>query len=753
MTRQIVDLTGTDWKLAQAPADSTPEHAEWDELEQVAGWLPATVPGNIRADLERAGRLPNLFVGTQARDSRWVDDHCWWLVREWSQGPSPGERVHLVVRGVDYVWDLFLNGHHLARHEGMFSPVVLDISDLLGGENRLAVRVVGSRWLPSRRNSPWNRFANLAESKVTSIGQRYPHRRDTLKCQMSFGWDFAPPLRTMGIWDDIYAVVSEKVFIQDVGVGQQIEDDRARLTMSVEVDTIAARPALLRCVLEGESFEAEPIVAEKPVELESGMGRIDLELQVPQPRLWWPWDQGSPDLYRLTAEVWDGDRCLDSHTQTLGLRQAELDGWTLRINGRRVYARGANWVPADILPGRVGEEDYAELLALARQANMNMVRVWGGGLREKQAFYQGCDRLGILVWQEFPLACAFLGRFPRSPEYLRLVESESEAIVRDLRAHPSVILWCGGNEFSPERNQPVVDTLRRSAGTLDPDRPFLAASPAGGDSHYWKVWHGFHPPSAYRHDDTLFASEFGLQAVPDRETLERFMPAAELWPPGPSWNYHGAELDKLRRYARPFLQDSEPDLDGLIVASQRAQAHALQIGVEHYRRAKARGGAGVLIWQLNEPWPAISWALVDHYRRPKIAYEVVKRLMNPVLVSLEYPLRRYRVGDELTVGIWIVNDSHENLPGCQLEVTLWASSGGAIERYSQALDVAADSARELDRVRWTLPPGAGWRLMCELVQDGQTLVVNDYDLTVHDDIGPTAGQRLWSWLSSLVVPS
>ena len=753
MTRQVLDLRGTDWKLGQAPTDAHPGHAQWDELERVYEWLPATVPGNVRADLVRAGRLPDLFVGTQAEASQWVEDHCWWLVRDWSLTRSPGERVHLVLCGVDYAWDLFLNGHHLIRHEGMFSPVVHDISELLDTENRLAVRLVGSKWLPSGRSSPWNRFVNLVESKVTSIGRRYPHRRDTLKCQMSFGWDFAPPLRPMGVWDDIYAVVSNEVFVLDVDVRQQFKGDQAWLLVGVEVDSLAARTAVLRCTLAAEGFEAETIVAERPVELESGASRTDLELHVPHPRLWWPWDQGSPDLYRLTVEISEGDRRLDSRTQTVGLRQVELDGWTLRINGRRVYARGANWVPADILPGRVREKDYLALLSLARQANMNMIRIWGGGLREKRAFYEACDRMGILVWQEFPLACAFLGRFPRSAEYLRLVERESEAIVRDLRAHASVVLWCGGNEFSPERNEPVVDALRRSAGRLDPDKPFRAASPAGGDSHFWKVWHGFHPPLAYRHDDTLFASEFGLQALPERETLKRFIPTGELWPPGPSWDYHGAELDKLRRYARPFLQGSEPDLDGLIEASQQAQAQALQIAVEHYRRAKARSAGGVLIWQLNEPWPAISWALVDFYRRPKAAYAVVKRLMNPVLVSLEYPLRRYRAGDELTIGIWVMNDLHQNLPNCQLEVSLWAGSGEAIETYSQALEITGDSANEVGQARWSLPPGDGWRLTCELLQDRQTIAVNEYDLTVHDDIGPTASQRLWSWLSGLVVPS
>jgi len=225
-----------------------------------------------------------------------------------------------------------------------------------------------------------------------------------------------------------------------------------------------------------------------------------------------------------------------------------------------------------------------------------------------------------------------------------------------------------------------------------------------------------------------------------------------LWPPGPSWDYHGAELDKLRRYARPFVQGEEPGLDEFIQASQRAQAHALQIAVEHYRRAKVRGGGGVLIWQLNEPWPAISWALIDFYRQPKAAYAVVKRLMNPVLVSLHYPLRRYHTGDDLALGIWVVNDLHKDLPGCQLEVTLCAGREASTQ-YSLDVDVAADSASEVGRVGWTLPPGGDWRLTCELLREGQTLAANEYDLTVYDDIGPTSGQRLWSWLSSLVVPS
>ncbi len=748
-----MDLGGGDWRLGRAPAQADPEVATWVELEQIDAWLPATVPGNIRADLMRAGRLADLYHGTQAEAAQWVDEHCWWLERTCALPALPGERVHLVFRGVDYVSDLFLNGHSLGRHEGMFSPQIHDVSDLLQAENRLAVRLTGSKWLPADRSSTGLRLLNLIESRAASIGRRYPQRRDTLKCQMSFGWDFAPPMRTMGIWDEVYAFVSGDAAIRHVAVRSQVTHEPAHLTVEVEIDAVALGNARLRCVLAGETFDARPIVVEDTVALAPGASRHKVEIPVPKPHLWWPWDHGRPDLYRLTVEIWAGEQLHDSLVQTIGLRQVQLEDWTVHINGQRVYARGANWVPADILPGCVTEADYRALLSLARQANMNLLRVWGGGLREKPAFYDLCDRLGILVWQEFPLACAFLTRFPRSPEYLRLLKSEARAIVRDLRHHPSLVLWCGGNEFSPQRNALVVSALRQVLVTEDPERPFLPASPAGGDSHNWEVWHQFHPPAAYQRDPALFGSEFGLQAPPDGRMLRRFIPADELWPPGGSWAYHGAELKKLWRYARPFLTGQETDLEAFVEASQRAQAHGLQIAIEHYRRRKAEGAGGVLVWQLNEPWPAISWALVDHDRQPKPAYETARRLFDPLLICADYPLRHYRAGDPLSFDLWIVNDRHEALAGCQVEVALWDEAGHATNRSSLEVDIAADSAGRVYHQLWTLPPGDTWQLTCRLQQGSQVLTHNEYDLSLHDDIQPTAGQRFWAWLSSLVVPS
>lgn len=751
MPRRIVDLNGADWQLGQSPVSTASRQAAWSELEQVRTWLPATVPGNVRADLIQAGCLPDLNFGLNPEDAQWVDDHDWWFVHRFPALPTQGQRVHLALCGVDYASDLFLNGTHLGSHEGMFSPQIHEISHMLDVENQLAVRVTGSGWLPNHRSAPREKLLNRLEARLGNIAERFPHRRDTLKCQMGFGWDFAPPLRTMGIWDDVFLVISEEVFIQEVQIGQQVTGDSATISIKVRVDTRHGGPALFRFSLTGETFESHGVVAEQRVHLRPDSSSHSATLVVPQPRLWWPWDHGVPNLYRLNITVWHDGRLLDATTTTVGLRHIELTGWRLRVNGQHVYVRGANWVPASILPGCVTKADYQALLGQARQANMNMLRVWGGGLREKADFYDLCDRMGILVWQEFPFACAFLTRFPGSREYVQLVESEAKAIVRTLRHHASLALWCGGNEFSPRRNAPLVTALEGIVAEEDPSRPFLPASPARGDSHNWQVWHQYRPPSDYREDQSLFASEFGFQAPPEAKTLRRFLPADALWPAGPAWAYHGAGLQKLWRYARPFLSSRHPDLESFVQASQRAQACGLQIAIEHYRRRKAQGCGGLLLWQLNEPWPAISWALLDFYRQPKPAYETVQRLYEPILISIEYPLQAYHPGDRFQAKVWMINDRARSYPGCQVQVMLWDMNRQPVEQIEFDADLLADSAQMVHSLNWTLPPGSDWLLTCWLACEGRTVTHNRYDLSVHDGIHPTWRQRLRSRLASLAM--
>jgi beta-mannosidase len=392
----------------------------------------------------------------------------------------------------------------------------------------------------------------------------------------------------------------------------------------------------------------------------------------------------------------------------------------------------------------VTDADYAALLGLAVDANMNMLRVWGGGVREKRGFYAEADRLGLLIWQEFPHACAFAARFPRSAEYLQLAAQEAGAIVRALRNHPSVVLWCGGNEFSPRRNRPLVSALAGAAAAEDGSRPFHPASPSGGEGHNWIVWHQRAPVSDYRGDDSLFASEFGLQAVPGIDSLQRFIPPGELWPPGPAWLHHNAELAKLAFYARPYVAAPEPagrpaytsewtahfdSAETFATATQRAQADGLQVAIEHFRRRKGRTG-GCLVWQLNEPWPAISWALIDYYRLPKQAYRRVQRAYNPLLVSLEFALRQYQAGETVSAAVWVINDWPRALPDCEIEVSL----GQGPPLWTARRDVAADSVERIGELRFVLPPhGPGaWALVARIAQAGRLLGENGYQLDTHD---------------------
>ncbi len=220
---------------------------------------------------------------------------------------------------------------------------------------------------------------------------------------------------------------------------------------------------------------------------------------------------------------------------------------------------------------------------------------------------------------------------------------------------------------------------------------------------------------------------------------------------GPRGPITGLDWQKLKRYAQPYLTQGKPSLESFVQASQRAQSQGLQIAIEHYRRRKAQGCGGVLIWQLNEPWPAISWSLLDFHRQPKPAYETVRRLFKPVLVSVEYPLRPYQSGDRFHASVWIVNDRAAVLANCRLGISLWDRDGQPASRTELTIDVESNSARIVDNLDWQLPAGGSWRLTCRLSHDGQTVSYNEYDLSIHDDLQPNLGQRLWAALTNLMI--
>lgn len=766
MTRHTFSLNDTNWSFGQVPRRPFTDPDVYD-LPAVTEWLPAVIPGNVRTDLLALRRIPDPFFGEQYKESLWVEEVDWWYRRTIESPPalSKESRAFLIFEGIDYLSAIFVNGRELARHEGMFSRQIVEITETLRiSPVEVAVRLWGSNALPKRQltwlQRVWQKVAGSVYQSWVGI---YPDRSATLKCQMSFGWDFAPPIRTMGLWDEVSLVVSGPVFIAEARIKSAVAssqkpevDDQflpADMMVSLTLDAVEAHYVEIDILINPANFEGTGFGPfHFALTLPAGRSQHELSCHLPAAALWQPWDRGQPHLYqvRVSLNELDGEP-LDEVSIRNGIRAVALQEWQFSVNGRREFIRGLNWVPADSFPGRLRFEDYARLLKMARESGANLLRVWGGGLREKRAFYDLCDELGLLVWQEFPFACLFLGSYPRDPAYLTLVDQECSAIVRQLAHHPAIIAWCGGNEFSLSRNQVLLNKLAEVVVQEDGSRPFIPVSPSfhqGGDAHNWDVWHGQAPIQSYQSETACFLSEFGLQALPHLDTLQAALPD-----PAAGWETHHADLSKLKHYARPFYPaESRSACYGLrtthyasiISFSQRAQATALQTAIEHMRRRKGEAG-GVCVWQFNEPWPAISWAIVDYFGRPKLAYQRLADWYNPVLISLKFPIGRYwQPGQIFSAEIWVINDSQRTFSGCELQIRL-----DEILIHTQQVALPADSVQQIGLLTHRLAHSPG-QITLNLCHNAEILARNCYDLDWTDRSKPGFSaylrRRLADWV-------
>jgi len=692
--------------------------------------LPAKIPGDVISDLERNGKVPDPYRDLNSLKVQWVNDRDWLYRADFTFSPSPGRRAFLLFMGVDYRSKISLNGKPLAEHEGMFSRIgPLDITDLLNpqGSNRLEVKMYG---IPDQ----WLEKVGPKILQSSELG-----RRDTLKTQMSYGWDFAPRLKGVGIWDRVMVFESGPVLIRDLAIRPKVSGE---VEVGVELFSQGAAKANLKLKVSGETFAGYAQEFEWPAELSAGLNSKTYKVTIENPRLWWPWDQGQPDLYRLKLEVETGGEVSDAASETFGVREISwaknpdappnTADWVLQVNGRRVFMRGGNWVPAEALNGRLTDERYRKLIALARAANLNLVRVWGGGNRERAAFYDACDRAGIMVWQEFPLACVYIIGYPRDRHFLNLVHQEAAEIVRQLRNHPSLIMWCGGNEWNVKKSPQVAQALEQETAAGDPTRRFVPASPYRGDSHNWIVWHQRGNLSDYFADRSPLPSEFGLQAYPAVETLRKYLSPERVWPIGEAHRHHNLGPEKMAKYSAP-LQPAD-NLESVVQASQIMQAHYLQRGIEFWRQRKYQT-SGVAFWQFNEPWPAICWSVLDYDLVPKLAYTQLKDTMNPLLVSAQFADRAWKPGDSFTGRVILVNDYPQAFAG----LTVTARVGDQSKTFSA--DVPADGLLDLGEIQLKLPAAGPPILELTAGKDGRVLAKNRYDLSVCDPV-PASRQAL-----------
>jgi beta-mannosidase len=650
-------LTGT-WEFRQVGMDQ---------------WAPATVPGGVHTDLLALVRIPDPFVGDNEKKVQWVAESDWEYRRIFSVDEELTQRAHidLVCDGLDTLATVSLNGVILGSTANMFRQFRWDVKDLLKPENN----EIGITF-----SSPVRYCAEREKVRhMQGVPQGLPGAPHLRKAPCQFGWDWGPQLPPIGIWKDICLEGTDDARIENVHLRQFHTEDQVRLEAEVTIQTWhqGEYNILMRVISPtGEVWETAASVDEAH--------KANAGIIIDHPQLWWPNGYGEQPLYQVQISL-KGKQAEDEKVYQIGLRTIELrqdpDAWgksfTFVVNGQPILAKGSNWIPADSFPTRITRERLEKLLRDAVLTHQNMLRVWGGGFYEDDRFYELCDHLGILVWQECIFSCSV---YPLDePDFLENVHQEVLENVRRLRHHASLALWCGNNEMEwglvgwewPGINlEPIKAAYTQFFHQLlpawiaseDPDHAYWPSSPSSGvafqdpngqtqgDSHYWEVWHGRKSFSAYRTQLPRFMSEFGFQALPPLETIRSFAEEKD-------WNMTSYIMECHQKNASgnqliiAQMLDSfrlPKDFESLVYLSMVLQAEGIRYGAEHWRRHPERV-SGILYWQLNDCWQVASWSSLDYFGRWKALHYAAKRFYAPVLLSIEDapPVQTVYISNEL----------------------------------------------------------------------------------------------------------
>ncbi len=726
-------------------------HEGWS-FRQVgrAETYPATVPGVVHLDLFENKLIGDPFYRDYEKGLQWIGKTDWEYRTVFDTSPEVLARRHvdLVFDGLDTYAKVSLNGREILSADNMYR------------QWRVPVRA----FLKARRNELTVLFRSPINEdlpKVTARGYELPAANDAgektsvyaRKAPYSFGWDWGPRFVTCGIWRPVRLETWDEARIADVVVRQKtLAPDRASLLAEVEV--VVARPpgaaggASLAVSVEGVP---DPFVAK--LALKDGTQAVSVPLEIASPRLWWPNGYGEQPLYRVTTRLLVGGVPADEQKTRIGLRTLELrrqedefgKSFEFVVNGVPIFAKGANWIPADSFLPRLTRERYASLLGSAAAAHMNMLRVWGGGIYEDDDFYDLADELGLLVWQDFHFSCSL---YPADEKFLANVEVEAEQTVRRLRNHPSLALWNGNNEIEAgwfgwgwkdrlpgwlwnDYKAIFHDLLPRTVARLDPTRSYWPSSPSAnlealpgdccnGDMHYWGVWHGQEPFSNYEKQRARFMSEYGFQSFPEMKTIRSFARWDDLALESPVMLSHQKNARGNQLIREYMLRDfAEPkDFASFLYVSQVLQAEGIKVGAEALRRARPRT-MGSLYWQLDDCWPVASWSSIDYFGRWKALHYYARRFYAPVLASTSE--------EDGQVVVTLVSDRTVPFPA-QLAVRLRDLSGAVLWEETKPLEVAALASQPvLSVARQTLLSGRDPKqvfLQVELVADGQPVAAN-----------------------------
>jgi len=630
--------------------------------------LPATVPGNVEIDLMAAGEIKDPFFGDNCLQLRPLEFHQWWYERHF---PSPSfKNPELVFEGLDCIADIWLNGKKIASTDNAMIPHRVSLRGLLrrpGEDNVLFVCI----------KSPLNAVRDIAPEPWMnghSFGIEMLRLRKPSHC---FGWDIMPRIVSAGIWRSVYIENRPDTGIDDVYITtRSCSEERARLHVWLHFHTDALVIQDFQVRLRGQcgdsSFE---LIRTMPFTWDQ------FQFEVQRPLLWWPRGYGEPNLYDVTVEILHQSQVVAARSLKLGIRTIELERTELNtpehpgkfrflVNGVPVFAKGSNWVPADALHSRDAERIPA-MLALFADMGCNMVRCWGGNVYEPKLFYDICDREGIMVWQDFSMAC---GAYPQDEGFLAQMRREAEIVVRDRRQHACIALWAGDNECDsgyvgwfgnyrdPARNRITREVLPQVIDRLDPVRPYLPSSPyispaivalkgkdyLGPEQHLWGA-RDYFKSSFFANNTACFASEIGYHGCPAVSSIKKFISQDRLWPwaDNPEWAVHATDpvpglsglhtrIELMAKQIREFFADKPDNLRDFALASQIVQAEAKKFFVERFRVQKWRT-SGILWWNMIDGWPQFSDAIVDYYFTKKLAYFYLQRVHQDLCIIMAEP--------------------------------------------------------------------------------------------------------------------
>ncbi|KAL8691912.1 MAG: hypothetical protein Q9218_002958 [Villophora microphyllina] len=651
------------WKFKQAGIPEAP----WKSVSRF--------PTNVHLDLIHHGIIPDPYIGKNEQAVQWIGERQW-VYKTTFTPPTilPKRKAVIAFDGLDTHATVLLNGKEILKIDDMFIPQRVDVTTSLYfvSENELEI-VFESTYLVGKK------LVEIDPSHKYGCWNGDPSRLAVRKAQYQYGWDWGPALLTCGPWRPI----SLEIYTSRL----------ADLSLTTEVDKSLMRAEIVpKCEIEGVAtnvkFEVtlrDRVVAAESVEVIDGYASVTFRAQ--KPELWYPARYGNQPMYTVRASLYCGSKLCDTESKRFGLRRAEVvqrklqDGpgttFFFQINNIPIFCGGSNWIPTDMFIPRIDSSRYRAWVKIAAEGNQSMIRVWGGGIFEEQAFYDACDEMGLLVWQDFMFAC---GNYPVRDCFLDLVKREATINVKRLRHHPCIVIWAGNNEdyqyretenlqYDPKDTDPdkwlktdfparyiYEKVLADVTGELVPSTYYHFGSPFGGkstrdptigDIHQWNVWHG--TQEQYQSWDRLggrFVSEFGMAAFPSVRTIDSYLPLGpddpERYVQSSTIDHHNKAAGGERRLATYLVENipySHSPLEYYVYCTQLMQAECLATAYRSWKREWKGSGreycGGALVWQLNDCWQTQSWSIVDYYLRPKLAYYAIKRELADITVSMK----------------------------------------------------------------------------------------------------------------------